>query len=192
MLGQDVEIPEDVVFTVEYPVRGAMHVVCELLGIDKEMPGINHGLAHPKVAVEALRTALGERAPRSQPACQCRSHKSRSQKMSTQLAGDERRVVLELDGLQWASETRAVEAVLGRQPGVLAVTANPVAQTATVTYDPARTTVRAPIIACSMRSIISTLSCVIISSSLGLNSIDKYLDRMVDIISKQRETFWHR
>ena len=143
MLGQDVEIPEDVVFTVEYPVRGAMHVVCELLGIDKEMPGINHGLAHPKVAVEALRTALGERAPRSQPACQCRSHKSRSQKMSTQLAGDERRVVLELDGLQWASETRAVEAVLGRQPGVLAVTANPVAQTATVTYDPARTTVRA-------------------------------------------------
>ena len=61
--------------------------------------------------------------------------------MSTQLAGDERRVVLELDGLQWASETRAVEAVLGRQPGVLGVQANPVAQTATVTYDPARTTV---------------------------------------------------
>ena len=62
--------------------------------------------------------------------------------MSTQLAGDERRVVLELDGLQWASETHAVEAVLGRQPGVLGVQANPVAQTATVTYDPARTTVR--------------------------------------------------
>ena len=63
--------------------------------------------------------------------------------MSTQLAGDERRVVLELDGLQWASETHAVEAVLGRQPGVLGVQANPVAQTATVTYDPARTTIRA-------------------------------------------------
>ena len=62
--------------------------------------------------------------------------------MSTQLGGAERRVVLELDGLQWASEKHAVEAVLGRQPGVLEVDANPVAQTATVTYDPARTTVR--------------------------------------------------
>ena len=62
--------------------------------------------------------------------------------MSTQLAGRERRVVLELDGLHWASEKFAVEAALGRQPGVLGVDANPVAQTATVTYDPARTTVR--------------------------------------------------
>jgi len=61
--------------------------------------------------------------------------------MSTQLAGHEQRAVLELDGLQWASEKLAVETVLGRQPGVLAVAANPVAQTATVTYDPARTTV---------------------------------------------------
>ena len=34
-----------------------------------------------------------------------------------------------------------VEAVLGRRPGVLAVEANPVAQTATVTYDPTRTSV---------------------------------------------------
>ncbi|MBY0395246.1 MAG: heavy metal translocating P-type ATPase, partial [Thermoleophilia bacterium] len=34
-----------------------------------------------------------------------------------------------------------VEEVLGRRPGVLAVEANPVAQTATVTYDPAATTV---------------------------------------------------
>ena len=61
--------------------------------------------------------------------------------MSTQLAGAERRVVLEMDGLQWASEKLTVETALGRQPGVLGVEANPVAQTATVTYDPARTTV---------------------------------------------------
>ena len=58
---------------------------------------------------------------------------------STQGSG--RSVVLELDGLQWASEKSAVEAVLGRRPGVTDVQANPVAQTATVTYDPARTTV---------------------------------------------------
>jgi len=50
-------------------------------------------------------------------------------------------IVLELDGLQWASEENAIEAILGRREGVVAVQANPVAQTATVTFDPARTTV---------------------------------------------------
>ena len=49
--------------------------------------------------------------------------------------------VLEVSGVQWASEKAVVEAVLGRRPGVVAVEANPVAQTATVTYDPARTSV---------------------------------------------------
>ena len=43
--------------------------------------------------------------------------------------------------MQWASEKAVVETVLGRRPGVVAVEANPVAQTATVTYDPARTSV---------------------------------------------------
>jgi len=52
-----------------------------------------------------------------------------------------RNVVLELDGLQWATEKNAVEATLGRRAGVVGVTANPVAQTATVTYDPTQTTV---------------------------------------------------
>ena len=50
------------------------------------------------------------------------------------------KVVLELDGLQWASETSAVVATLGRRPGVVAVLPNAVAQTATVTFDPTRTT----------------------------------------------------
>jgi P-type Cu2+ transporter len=49
--------------------------------------------------------------------------------------------VLEVAGVLWATEKSVVETVLGRRPGVLAVEANPVAQTATVTYDPARTSV---------------------------------------------------
>ncbi len=47
--------------------------------------------------------------------------------------------VLDVRGLQWASEQNIVAAVLGRQPGVLSVEVNPVAQTATVMFDPART-----------------------------------------------------
>ena len=47
--------------------------------------------------------------------------------------------VLEVAGVHWASSKSVTEAVLGRRPGVLAVDANPVSQTATVTYDPART-----------------------------------------------------
>ena len=45
--------------------------------------------------------------------------------------------VIEVSGVQWASEKAVAEAVLSRRPGVLAVEANPVAQTATVDYDPA-------------------------------------------------------
>lgn len=52
-----------------------------------------------------------------------------------------RTVVMELDGLHWATQKNAVEAALGRRPGVLVVEANPTAQTATVSYDPQRTTV---------------------------------------------------
>ena len=61
--------------------------------------------------------------------------------MATRSAEPERSVVLELDGLHWATEKHAVEAALGRRPGVVGVQANPVGQTATVTYDPATTTV---------------------------------------------------
>ncbi|MFD7843625.1 heavy metal translocating P-type ATPase [Nocardia sp. NPDC059764] len=49
--------------------------------------------------------------------------------------------VLDVSGVQWASEQNVVSAVLGRRPGVLEVEANPVAQTATVVYDPDRTSV---------------------------------------------------
>ncbi|MEU3465581.1 oleate hydratase [Streptomyces sp. NPDC006733] len=57
-LGQFVEIPEDVVFTVEYSIRGAMHAVYGLLNVDKEIPGIYHALSDPKTAFEALKTAF--------------------------------------------------------------------------------------------------------------------------------------
>jgi P-type Cu2+ transporter len=49
--------------------------------------------------------------------------------------------VLHVGGLNYASEKAVVEQVLGRRPGVRSVDANPVAQTATVVYDPAATTV---------------------------------------------------
>ncbi|MFC5750671.1 heavy metal translocating P-type ATPase [Actinomadura rugatobispora] len=47
--------------------------------------------------------------------------------------------VLDVSGLNWASEQNVVTSVLGRRPGVLEVEANPVSQTATVVFDPART-----------------------------------------------------
>ena len=50
-------------------------------------------------------------------------------------------VVLHVGGLHFASEKSVVEDVLGRRPGVLAVEANPAAQTATVTFDPEQTTI---------------------------------------------------
>jgi P-type Cu2+ transporter len=50
-------------------------------------------------------------------------------------------VVLHVGGLQYASEKAVVERRLVAQPGVLAVDANPVAQTATIEYDPAQTDV---------------------------------------------------
>lgn len=59
LLGQYVEIPEDVVFTVEYSVRGAMHAVYGLLGLDNEIPAIYHGIADPQAALASLRTLLG-------------------------------------------------------------------------------------------------------------------------------------
>ena len=59
LLGQFVEIPEDVVFTVEYSVRAAMHGVYGLLGLQREIPAIYHGMADPKMAYAALKTLLG-------------------------------------------------------------------------------------------------------------------------------------
>ena len=51
-------------------------------------------------------------------------------------------VVLHVGRQFRAGEKAVVEAALGRHPGVVSVEANPVAQTATVRYDPALTSVR--------------------------------------------------
>jgi Cu2+-exporting ATPase len=50
-------------------------------------------------------------------------------------AGKVATTVLHVGGLNWASEKAVVEGVLGREPGVRLVEANPVAQTANVTFD---------------------------------------------------------
>ena len=60
--------------------------------------------------------------------------------MSTAIA-EPTTVVLHVGGLQYASEQSVVETVLGHRPGVIAVDANPVAQTATVTFDPDLTSI---------------------------------------------------
>lgn len=57
-LGQFTELPEDVVFTVEYSVHGAMHAVYKLFNVDKKIPPIYHGLMDPKVGLKALESAF--------------------------------------------------------------------------------------------------------------------------------------
>ncbi|MFD8192352.1 heavy metal translocating P-type ATPase [Streptomyces wuyuanensis] len=47
--------------------------------------------------------------------------------------------VLDVRGLNWASQQSTVESVLGRRPGVVDVAVNPVAQAATVVFDPRQT-----------------------------------------------------
>ena len=61
--------------------------------------------------------------------------------MSATLSPAPQTVVLHVGGLNYASEKALVERVLSHRPGVLAVEANPVAQTATVTFDPDATSV---------------------------------------------------
>ncbi|WP_312162666.1 oleate hydratase [Phenylobacterium sp.] len=57
-LGQFTELPEDVVFTVEYSVHGAMHAVYGLYGVALDIPPIYHGLSDPKVGLKALESAF--------------------------------------------------------------------------------------------------------------------------------------
>lgn len=52
------------------------------------------------------------------------------------------RTVVEVRGLHWATSKAVIEHVLLQRPGVAAVDANPVGQTATVSFDPAVTSVQ--------------------------------------------------
>ena len=57
-LGQFTDLPEDVVFTVEYSVHGAMRAVYGLFAVNKEIPPVYRGLLDPKVALKALQSAF--------------------------------------------------------------------------------------------------------------------------------------
>jgi Cu2+-exporting ATPase len=59
------------------------------------------------------------------------------------VSGEAASVVLHVGGLHYASEKSVIERVLAGRPGVAHVEANPVAQTATVEYDPGTTSVEA-------------------------------------------------
>ena len=55
-IGQYAEVPDDVVFTVEYSVRTAWTAVADLLKLDNQPPPVYKGRHDPKVLVEALET----------------------------------------------------------------------------------------------------------------------------------------
>jgi Cu2+-exporting ATPase len=61
--------------------------------------------------------------------------------MTETIAAAPETTVLHVGGLHYASEKAVVERVLSHRPGVLSVKANPVAQTATVAFDPHTTSV---------------------------------------------------
>jgi Cu2+-exporting ATPase len=61
--------------------------------------------------------------------------------MVVQSDGTVRTVTLDVSGLHWATSTPIVERTLRARPGVVSVIANAVGQSATVAYDPNRTTV---------------------------------------------------
>ena len=58
LLGQFVEIPDDVVFTVEYSVRAAQIAVFNLLKLDRPISPLYKGQYDPKVLLAAMKTLL--------------------------------------------------------------------------------------------------------------------------------------
>ena len=57
-LGQYCEIPDDIVFTVEYSVRSAQTAVYSLLNLNKKVSPIYHGMHQVKVIYDALKTII--------------------------------------------------------------------------------------------------------------------------------------
>ncbi|WP_405876926.1 oleate hydratase [Streptomyces sp. NBC_01136] len=55
-IGQFADVPDDVVFTVEYSVRTAWTAVAQLLKLDKRPPEVYHGHHDPHVLASALET----------------------------------------------------------------------------------------------------------------------------------------
>jgi oleate hydratase len=54
-VGQYCELPNDVVFTVEYSVRTAQTAVYSLLGLEKEPPPVYKGHYNPRVLLDAFK-----------------------------------------------------------------------------------------------------------------------------------------
>ena len=57
-ISQFVEIPDDVVFTVEYSIRAAQIAVYQLLGIDRKIPPVTRYDKTLKVKLQSLVTAF--------------------------------------------------------------------------------------------------------------------------------------
>ena len=55
-IGQYAEVPDDVVFTVEYSVRTAWTAVATLLRLDRQPPPVYKGGHDPRILIEALET----------------------------------------------------------------------------------------------------------------------------------------
>ena len=53
-ISQFVEIPEDVVFTMEYSVRAAQHAVYYLMGVDKDLTPISKHQYSPRTLLKAF------------------------------------------------------------------------------------------------------------------------------------------
>jgi oleate hydratase len=54
--GQFCELPDDVVFTVEYSIRSAASAVYALLGLNRKPPPVYNGQYDPRVLYQALKT----------------------------------------------------------------------------------------------------------------------------------------
>jgi oleate hydratase len=57
-VGQYCEIPDNVVYTVEYSIHSAALAVASLLGAPERVPTAYHGLDHPHALVGAIRRVL--------------------------------------------------------------------------------------------------------------------------------------
>ena len=58
-VGQFCELPDDVVFTVEYSVRSAQTAVYSLLGLKREPPAVYKGQYDPRVLYRAFESLHG-------------------------------------------------------------------------------------------------------------------------------------
>jgi len=58
--GQFCEIPEDVVFTVEYSIAAAQIAVYSLLGLNRTPPAVYKGQYNPRVLLKAFLTLHGK------------------------------------------------------------------------------------------------------------------------------------